>query len=52
MVGLSEFHKLQGILALSRLLAWYAVREGKGSHLDLSTFNAIHATMLVLNLVV
>jgi hypothetical protein len=52
MVGLSEFHKLQGILALSRLLAWYAVREGKGSYLDLSIFHAIHATMFVLNLVV
>lgn len=52
MIGLSEFYKLQIILGLSRLLAWYALGRGKESHLDLSTFNAIHATMLALNLVV
>jgi len=52
MVGLSEFYKLQGILALCRLLAWYALGRGKELHLDMSTFNGIHATMLALNMVV
>ncbi|MCJ1249952.1 hypothetical protein MMC30_007178 [Trapelia coarctata] len=52
MVGLSEFYKLQGIVALSRLSVWYALGRSKDLQLDLSTFNAIHATMVALNLVV
>ena len=52
MVGLSEFYRLQVILALCRLLAWYALRRGKDLHLDLSAFNGSHGIMLALNITV
>ncbi|MCJ1379395.1 hypothetical protein MMC17_002496 [Xylographa soralifera] len=52
LVGLTEFYKLQGILNLTRLLAWYSVGKDHGFHLDSSTTRAVHAIMLVFNIVV
>ena len=52
LIGLSEFYKLQGILNLTRLLAWYSIGKDHGFHLDYSTTKAVHAIMLVFNLVV
>ncbi|MCJ1319952.1 hypothetical protein MMC15_005288 [Xylographa vitiligo] len=52
LIGLSEFYKLQGIINLTRLLAWYSIGKDHGFHLDASTTKAIHATMLIFNLVV
>ena len=52
LVGLSEFYKLQGILNLTRLLAWYSICKDRGFHLDSSNTRAVHALMLVFNLVV
>jgi hypothetical protein len=51
-VGLNEYWKLQLILNVVRLLAWYALRYGRISQFDTSTLNAIHAVMLAFNLVV
>jgi hypothetical protein len=48
-VGLTEFYKLQGIVAAARFFAWYML---KNHHLDRSITQATHAIMLVLNLVV
>ncbi|MCJ1398320.1 hypothetical protein MMC11_001518 [Xylographa trunciseda] len=52
LIGLSEFYKLQGILNLTRLLAWYSVGKDLGFRLDSSTTKAVHTIMLVFNLVV
>ncbi|MCJ1434918.1 hypothetical protein MMC27_004288 [Xylographa pallens] len=52
LIGLSEFYKLQGILNLTRLLAWYSIGKDHGLYLDSSTTKAVHAIMLVFNLVV
>ncbi|MCJ1395938.1 hypothetical protein MMC18_008824 [Xylographa bjoerkii] len=52
LVGLNEFYKLQGILNLTRLLAWYSIGRNHGFRLDSSTTKAVHAIMLVFNLVV
>ncbi|MCJ1286994.1 hypothetical protein MMC26_006341 [Xylographa opegraphella] len=52
LIGLSEFYKLQGILNLTRLLAWYSIGKDQGFHLDSSATKAVHAIMLVFNLIV
>ena len=52
LVGLREFYRLQGILHLTRLLAWYSVGGDHGFHLDSSATKAVHAMMLIFNFVV
>lgn len=52
MLGLIEYYKLQGILNVTRLLVWYSLGEDRGLVLDSGATKAVHAIMLVFNLII
>lgn len=52
MTGLSEFYKLQIFLNTVRIAAWFVLDTDRGFLIDYSSIKAIHAVLLVINLVV
>jgi hypothetical protein len=50
--GLGEYYRLQAILIGSRILVWFVLGRDRDPKLDASMVRAIHATMLMTNLVV
>ena len=49
--GLDDYYRLQAVLFLARAACWYVLREDSGYDFDPSVEQAVHAVMLVVNVV-